>query len=85
MSNNVAIPATREDAVEAIAALDAAKWGESERQHSRNLHRNKSYGLLLNTLAHRPEYDFGNAVPHLVEAAQKALTDDDRYMLNKGG
>jgi hypothetical protein len=77
MNSKVKIPATRDEAVEAIADLDAAKWGESEREPSRRLNRRKSYGLLLNALAHRPEYDYGDAVPHLVDAAKKALTEDD--------
>lgn len=84
-TNEIAVPATREEALEAIAALDAAKWGESEREPSRQMNRSKSYGLLLNTLARRPEYDFGDAVPHLVAAADKALTSNDRYELSKGG
>jgi hypothetical protein len=81
----VTVPATREDAIEAIAALDAARWGEAERAASRRIHGRKSYGLLLNTLARRPEYDFGGAVPHLVAAADAALTDDDYRILRAGG
>lgn len=79
------IPATREEALSALADLDAAKWGESEREASRKLNGGKSFGLLLNSLAHRPEYDFGDAVPHLVAAAKAALTEDDRAELRKGG
>jgi hypothetical protein len=79
------IPATREEALETIAALDAAKWGEAERQASRSLNAGKSYGLLLNSLAHRPEYDYGDAVPELVRAAKAALTAEDRAELWKGG
>lgn len=75
------IPATREEAIEAIAALDAAKWGEVEREHSRKAHGDLSYGRLLNTLAHRPEYDYGDTVPHLVTAAKKAMTAADRAEL----
>lgn len=82
---DIHIPASREEAIEAIAALDAAKWGEAEREPSRQLNRAKSYGLLLNALAHRQEFDFGDAVPHLVAAAKAALTADDRAELRKGG
>jgi hypothetical protein len=85
MTKTITIPATREEAIEAIATLDAAKWGEHERQASRVLNARKSYGLLLNSLAHRPEYDFGDAVPELVAAAKLALTSDDREELRKGG
>ena len=84
-NSNVKIPTTREEAIEAIAALDAAKWSEAERETSRNMHRSKSLGLLLNTLAHRPEYDYGNSVPHLVAAAKQALTEGDRCELSRGG
>lgn len=83
--SRIQVPATREEAIEAIAALDAARWGESEREPSRKANKDRSYGLLLNSLARRPEYDFGDAVPHLVAAAKKALTSDDRYELRKGG
>jgi hypothetical protein len=81
----IKVPTTREEALEALADLDAAKWGEDQRQASRKLNASKSYGLLLNSLAHRPEYDFGAAVPALVAAAKKALTADDRAELRKGG
>lgn len=85
MNSEVKIPSNREEALDAIAALDAAKWGEQEREASKKLNGRKSYGLLLNSLAMRPEYDFGNAVPHLVAAAKKALTSDDKYELRQGG
>lgn len=80
-----AIPQTREEAIEAIAELDAKKWGEGEREPSRRLHRGASYGLLLNTLAHRAEYGYGNDVPHLKAAAKAALTSADRDVLRQGG
>lgn len=83
--STIKIPANHSEALEAIAALDAAKWGESEREASREMNEGKSYGLLLNALAHRPEYDFGDAVPHLVDAARSALTPADRRALREGG
>lgn len=84
-THTIPIPATKEEALEAIAALDAARWGEHEREPSRRANATKSYGLLLNTLAHRPEYDFGDAVPHLVAAAKAALTSSDHNWLRTGG
>lgn len=82
---SIPVPATREEAIEALAALDAAKWGEAEREPSRQRSRGRSFGLLLNSLARRPEFDYGDAVPHLVAAAKKALTAADRRELRKGG
>lgn len=83
--NAVEVPKTKVEAIEALAALDAARWGEPERDASRRINAGRSYGLLLNALARRPEYEFGDAVPHLVAAAKAALTDDDRARLRKGG
>lgn len=84
-TTTIRIPATHAEALEDIAALDAAKWGEEERQPSRDLNRTSSYGLLLNALAHRPEYGYGKDVPHLVAAAKEALTAADKSLLRKGG
>jgi len=77
----VPIPGTPEEALDAIAALDVARWGEAEREPSRREHAHKTYGRLLVTLAHRPEYGYGDRVPHLVEAAEAALTPADRKAL----
>lgn len=82
------IPATHDDAIAALVALDCARWGEHEREASERLYRRHtrgSYGLALNSLARRPEYDFGDAVPSLVAAAKAAMTDDDHEYLRKLG
>lgn len=83
----VTIPETREAAIAALVELDVAKWGESERQASRQLHEQNcpSYGVALNALAHRPEYHFGDDVPELVAAASAALAGDDIAVLRQGG
>ena len=72
-------PQTRDEAIEALVALDVAKWGEQERDASRAMHRGnlRTYGLALNALAHRPEYDYGDSAPALVAAAKAAMTGDD--------
>lgn len=85
LNDTIPIPQTREEALEAIAELDAQRWGESERAASRRLHEGRSYGLLLTTLAHRTEYDFGAKVPHLVAAAEAARTIYDVNELCEGG
>ena len=51
----------------------------------RRMNRNLSYGLALNALAHRPEYGYGDDVPHLVAAAKAALTAADIQSLREGG
>lgn len=81
------IPATREEAIAAIVEMDVAKWGEAEREPSRQLNsaNHPTYGLALNSLAHRPEHDFGVTAPELVAAAKAALTDDDWAVLRRGG
>lgn len=82
---SVNVPETREEAIEVIAELDVAKWGESERDASRRMNEDKSYGLLLNSLAHREEYGFGDDAPELVAAARAALTPKDWAYLRQGG
>lgn len=79
------IPTTKDEAIAALVELDVNKWGEAEREASRRKHSRLTFGLALNRLAHRAEYDFGDAAPELVKAAKKALTDDDRSELRKGG
>jgi len=79
------IPQTREAALDMLADMDARKWGESERAASKALNARKSYGLLLNTIAHRPEHNYGDSAPELVAAAKVALTPEDWAELRKGG
>jgi hypothetical protein len=82
------IPSTYDEAIAALVELDVARWGELERIASEKLHRQNfrgSYGLALNSLAHRSEYDYGDSAPELAKAAEKALTSDDRAELRKGG
>lgn len=87
MKTDIKIPATLKEAIAELVALDVARWGEGEREASRKLNarQNQTYGLALNCLAHRPEYGYGDAVPHLVAAAKSALTADDLAFLSKGG
>lgn len=84
---SVPVPPTREAAIDALVNMDVAKWGENEREASRRLHNGNlpTYGLALNSLAHRAEYDYGDLVPELVAAAKKVLTPDDWSELRKGG
>lgn len=81
------VPATWAEAIDQLVELDVKKWGEGERTASREMHlrNHPTYGLALNSLAHRPEYDFGSAAAELVAAAKKALTSDDRDRLRDGG
>lgn len=83
MTTNVQIPSSLAAAIDALVELDVQKWGEGERQASRDMHRRNliSYGLALNALARRPEYEYGDLVPHLVDAANAALTAADRAHL----
>lgn len=87
MATETHIPATREEAIAMLVDLDVARWGESEREASRRIHEETlpTYGRALNALAHRPEHDYGDAVPDMVEAATAALTDADRRALRMGG
>ena len=82
--DTVAIPTNRAEALEAYAGLVAAKWGADEGEFVRKNER-RSFGLLLNTLAHSEENDFGGRRRELVAAARRALTDADRADLRKGG
>ncbi len=82
-----AIPSDYEAAIAAIVELDVQKWGEAERDASTRMRRAgaPTYGLALNTLAHRPEYDYGDAWPECVAAARQAMTASDRSKLRSGG
>jgi hypothetical protein len=85
----ISIPETYDAAIDALVELDVARWGEGEREASRRLHRSSkpTYGLALNSLAHRAEYDYGDApqAQDLVDAANRALTPEDRHSLGQGG
>lgn len=81
MSN---IPATREEAIAALVESDVAKWGEEEREASRQMHSGKTYGLALNELASRAELA-GAADKALRAAAKAALTKADWAWLRRGG
>jgi hypothetical protein len=78
------IPTTREAAIALLVEQDVAKWGESERAASQQLHAHRSLGLALNELWARsvlrdaPDSD-------LKRAAKAALTAADRAALRKGG
>lgn len=77
---------TREEALDALAALDAAKWGEAEREPSKKLNGPKSRGLLINSIVHHQINDYGDAIdPAAKKVAKQQLTDDDKAELRKGG
>jgi len=78
------VPADRDAAIAVLVEQDVAKWGETEREASRCMHADKSYGLLLNTLSSRAILaDAPNAA--LSKAAKAALTKADKAQLRKGG
>ena len=88
MSNHkVPIPAIWEEAIDAIVELEVARWGEDVREITRQDRRKDrpTYGLALNCLARHISYNFGDDVPHLVAAAEEALTPDDWDSLSEGG
>jgi hypothetical protein len=78
------IPATREEAIEALIGLDVARWGEGERGASRKMHAPRTFGLALNELANRAELA-GHPDSELRAAALAALTDCDWRKLRQGG
>ena len=82
--DSLSIPTTRDEALEAYAGLMAAKWGEAEGDYARKNER-RTFGLLLNTIAHSEENDFGQRRVDLVAAAKAALTAADWAELRKGG
>lgn len=81
------IPRNHAEAIAALVALDVARWGETERAASEELNRRNypTYGLALNSLAHRREYDYGDGWMECVAAAKHALSASDRAQLRKGG
>lgn len=81
------IPRNREEAISAMVDLDVARWGEAERAASERLHRENypTFGLALNALAHRPEYDYGDDWLECVAESKHALTSADRARLRQGG
>lgn len=84
-SRNIIVPTTRIGAIEAIADVDARHWGEEERGPSRALHRNKSYGLAMNTLANKYRFLLADeATADLIEQKAKAvMSASDRAHLRR--
>jgi hypothetical protein len=82
--DSLSIPTNRAEALEAYAGLMAAKWGAEEGDFVRHNER-RSFGLLLNAIAHSEENGFGQRRTDLVSAARAALNDADRADLRKGG
>jgi hypothetical protein len=77
---------TAAQALDALADLDAGRWGESERAASRRLHGGKSRGLLINSIVHHHGNDYGDVFDAATKKlAAKQLTEDDRAELRKGG
>ncbi len=73
---------TREAALERRVALDVEKWGEAEREASRQLHSRKTYGLLLNSIA---VADLDQLDEELMRLAEAVMTPSDRAALRSGG
>lgn len=78
------IPQTRDEAVSLLVDMDVARWGEGERDASKRLHRDLSYGLALTEIANRAELA-DKPWPELRKAANKALTGRDWDALHEGG
>ena len=77
---------TRDEALDVLASLDAAKWGEQEREESKRLNARKSRGLLINAIVHHQMHDYGDAIDTTAKKiAKKQLTADDKAELRKGG
>lgn len=87
MSNQVNFASiTTEAALDALVALDVAKWGEGEREAARKMHSGKSRGLLINSIVHHQGNDFGDAFDAATKkTAKQQLTADDLASLRKGG
>ena len=79
------IPTDRASAIQAIVEQDVTKWGESEREASYRIHKAKTYGLALNTLACRAAEAGRPAAKELRMAANAALTPDDWADLREAG
>ena len=77
---------TREQALDALVALEVARWGERERASSRQMLVNKSRGLLINSIVHHQSHGYGDAFDDATKKiAKNQLTDSDRAELRKGG
>jgi hypothetical protein len=77
---------TAAEALDALVELDVAKWGEQQREASRQMHQGKSRGLRINSLVHHQCNDYGDAFDAAtLKIAKKQLTADDMAELRKGG
>lgn len=77
---------TTAEALDALADLDARKWGEAEREPSKRINGRKSRGLLINSIVHHQLNDYGDAFDAAAKKLAKAqLTSDDKAELRKGG
>ena len=65
-----------------LVELSVQRWGDGEREPSRRIYGCLSHGLALNTLAH---WDIDAIDARMAAAAQAAMTDDDRRVLEQGG
>ena len=77
---------THEEALDALADLEVARWGEQEREASKQLNRGKSRGLLINSIVHHPMNGYGDAIDAAAKkVAKQQLTSDDKAWLRQGG
>jgi hypothetical protein len=77
---------TGAEALDALSDLDAARWGEQEREASRRLHARTSRGLLINSIVHHVLHEYGDAFDACAKRIASAqLTAADRADLRKGG
>lgn len=68
----MAIPATKEEAIEALVKLDVALWGNEHLHAAQNVHNNRTYASALNELANRAEAN--DSGPHVTELRAAAVT-----------
>jgi hypothetical protein len=73
---------TKEQALDRRVDMDVAKWGEGERAASRDMHRRRSYGLLINSIA---VADVDHIDEELMSLAAAVMTTADYAELRKGG
>jgi hypothetical protein len=77
---------TRNDALNTLVDLDTFVWGSTEHDASLQMHRGKSRGRLINSIAHHVAHDHGEALSVAeMEQAKAQLTQDDRASLRAGG
>jgi hypothetical protein len=77
---------TKADAFNVLVDLDTFRWGETEYDASVEMHRGKSRGRLINSIAHHVSHDHGEALSAAeLLAAQAQLSADDRMTLSDGG